>query len=83
VGYCWGGKITNLVSMEDSLFKAAAICHPAMVDPADGPKITIPIAALPSGDEDKDAVGEYEKNLKVKHKVEWFPDMIHGWMAAR
>jgi dienelactone hydrolase len=72
-----------LTSQEGSVFKAAAACHPAMVDPADAPKVTIPIALLPSKDEDKDAVTKYEKDLKVKHVVEWFPDQIHGWMAAR
>jgi hypothetical protein len=54
-----------------------------MVDPADGPKVTIPIAVLPSGDEDKEAVTGYEKALKVDHVVEWFPTQVHGWMAAR
>jgi dienelactone hydrolase len=83
IGYCWGGKVANLASMEGTLFKSAAACHPAMVDPADAPKVTIPIALLPSGDEDKEAVAGYEKALKVKNKVEWFPDQIHGWMAAR
>jgi len=83
VGYCWGGKIVNLVCQEGTPFKAAAACHPAMVDPADASKITIPIAMLPSGDEDEEAVSGYEKNLKVPHIVEWFKDQIHGWMAAR
>ncbi|KAF2404357.1 carboxymethylenebutenolidase [Trichodelitschia bisporula] len=83
VGYCWGGKIVNLTSQSGTPFKAAAICHPAMVDPADAPKVTIPIAVLPSMDEDKKTIGEYEAALKVKHIVKWFPDQIHGWMAAR
>jgi len=83
IGYCWGGKIVNLISQEGTPFKAAATVHPAMVDPADAPKVTIPIAVLPSKDEDKDAVGKYEKDLKVKHIVEWFPTQLHGWMAAR
>ena len=73
----------NLASQEDTPFKAAAACHPAMVDPADAPKVTVPIALLPSQDEDKDAVSKYEKELKVKHIVEWYPTQIHGWMAAR
>ena len=73
----------NLVCQEGTPFKAAAACHPGMVDPDDAPKIPIPIAILPSGDEDEQAVGEYEKNLKVPHIVEWFKDQIHGWMAAR
>lgn len=83
LGYCWGGKIVNLTSVEGTPFKAAAACHPAMVDPADAPKVTIPYAMLPSGDEDKEAVAGWEKGLKVKHTVEWFPNQIHGWMAAR
>jgi dienelactone hydrolase len=83
VGYCWGGKIVNLVSQSGTPFKAAATAHPAMVDPADAPKVTIPIAVLPSKDEDKVAVNAYEKALKVDHIVEWFPTQTHGWMAAR
>jgi hypothetical protein len=57
--------------------------HPAMVDPSDAPKATVPLIVLPSGDEDKTAVTEFQKNLKVKNVVEWFPTQIHGWMAAR
>lgn len=83
IGYCWGGKIVNLISQEGTPFKAAAIIHPAMVDPADAPKITIPIAVLPSGDEDKEALTAYGKALKVENVLEWFPTQVHGWMAAR
>jgi hypothetical protein len=54
-----------------------------MVDPADAANITIPFAVLPSGDEDKTAIAEFQKGLKVKNTVEWFPTQIHGWMAAR
>jgi len=83
VGFCWGGKIVNLVCREGTPFKVAAACHPGMVDPDDAPKIIVPIAILPSKDEDEKAVSEYEKNLKVPHIVEWFKDQVHGWMAAR
>jgi dienelactone hydrolase len=83
VGYCWGGKIVNLAATEGTRFKAAAACHPAMVDPKDAPNVAIPIAVLPSMDEDKTAIKKYEEGLKVKHVVEWFPDQVHGWMAAR
>jgi hypothetical protein len=57
--------------------------HPAMIDPADAPKVTIPLIMLPSGDEDKDAVSKFQSGLQVKNVVEWFPTQIHGWMAAR
>ncbi|KAK4999335.1 serine/threonine-protein kinase dbf2 [Elasticomyces elasticus] len=83
VGFCWGGKIVNLVSQSGTPFKAAAACHPAMVDPADAPGVTVPYAMLPSKDEDKEAVEKWEKGLKVKGVVEWFPDQLHGFMAAR
>ncbi|KAF2268130.1 hypothetical protein CC78DRAFT_14759 [Lojkania enalia] len=83
VGYCWGGKIVNLSSMEGTPFKVAAACHPAMVAADDAPGITIPFAMLPSKDESKEDVEKWERALKVPHTVEWFPTQIHGWMAAR
>jgi len=83
VGYCWGGKIVNLLAREGTPFKAAAICHPAFIVPEDGPQVTIPIAVLPSKDEDKETITKYQEGLKVKNVLEWFPDQFHGWMAAR
>lgn len=38
---------------------------------------------LPSKDESKEDVEKWEKGLKVSSQVEWFPDQVHGWMAAR
>ncbi|KAK1824784.1 hypothetical protein LTR12_000841 [Friedmanniomyces endolithicus] len=73
VGFCWGGKIVNLVSQEGTLFKAAAACHPAMVDAKDAPGITIPYAMFPSKDESKEDVEAWEKGLKVKNVVKWWP----------
>ncbi|KAJ8610640.1 hypothetical protein MRB53_038419 [Persea americana] len=81
--YCRGGKVTNLLSTKDTSFKAAAACHPAFVDPKDAPNITIPIAILPSKDEDKSAVEGYAADLKVENLIKWYPEQIHGWMAAR
>ncbi|KAF2458357.1 hypothetical protein BDY21DRAFT_342266 [Lineolata rhizophorae] len=83
VGYCWGAKIVNLSSQAGTPFKAAACCHPAMVDPNDASNITIPIAMLPSKDESKDDIAAWQKGLKQANKVEWFEDQIHGFMAAR
>ncbi|KAF1962815.1 dienelactone hydrolase family protein [Byssothecium circinans] len=83
VGFCWGGKIVNLSSLEGTKFKVAAACHPAMVAADDAPGITIPYAMLPSKDESKEDVEKWEKGLKVPHLVEWFPDQVHGFMAAR
>ncbi|KAI4746452.1 alpha/beta-hydrolase [Aureobasidium sp. EXF-12298] len=83
VGFCWGGKIVNLSSQKDTVFKAAAACHPAMVDPNDAAGISIPIAMLPSKDEDKEAVEKWEQGVKTKHLVKWYNDQVHGFMAAR
>ncbi|KAF1916706.1 dienelactone hydrolase family protein-like protein [Ampelomyces quisqualis] len=83
VGFCWGGKIVNLSSLENTPFKAAAACHPAMVAADDAPGISIPYIMLPSGDEPKEDVDKWQKGLKVPNVVEWFPDQVHGWMAAR
>lgn len=76
-------QIVNLSSLENTLFKAAAACHPAMVAADDAPGITIPFAMLPSKDESKEDVEKWEKGLKVPHLVEWFPTQLHGFMAAR
>lgn len=83
LGYCWGGKIVNLVSTQGTPFKAAAACHPAMVDPNDAPGITIPTYMIPTKDEDKNDVEEWHKKTNVKTKVQWYPNQIHGFMAAR
>jgi dienelactone hydrolase len=83
IGFCWGGKIVNLSSKEGTPFKVAAACHPAMVAADDAPGVKIPYAMLPSKDESKEDVEKWEKGIKVEHIVEWFPDQVHGWMAAR
>ena len=84
VGYCWGGKIVSLTVAQDGTpFKAAAECHPGMVDPADAKAIKIPIALLASGDEPEDAVKQFGEALTGPQHVETFKDQVHGWMAAR
>jgi dienelactone hydrolase len=54
-----------------------------MVDANDAPGITIPFAMLPSKDEPKDDVEKWQKAVKTKNVVEWFPNQVHGFMAAR
>lgn len=84
LGFCWGGKIASLSSgAENTLFQAAAQCHPAMVDANDAKVINIPMALLASKDEPVDDVKEFAANLKVPKHVETFSSQIHGWMAAR
>ena len=67
----------------NSTFKAAAECHPAMVDPSDAEQINIPLCMLASKDETAEDVTKFEANLKGPRHVETFGDQIHGWMGAR
>jgi len=83
VGFCWGGKVVSLISQSGTPFKAAAECHPAMVDPSEAANIDIPICMLASGDEPAEDVKKFEAALKAPHHVETFGDQIHGWMGAR
>ena len=77
------GQIVSRLCCKGDLFKAAAECHPAFIDPDDAKEVKIPIAILASKDEDVEAVKAFEANLKVKNHVETFSDQPHGWMAAR
>ncbi|KAI9711046.1 MAG: hypothetical protein M1820_002484 [Bogoriella megaspora] len=83
LGYCWGGKIVALTTQKGTPFKVGAACHPAMVDPKDAEGAAVPIALLPSKDEPKEDVEKWEKTIKQKSLVKWYPDQVHGFMAAR
>jgi dienelactone hydrolase len=83
LGYCWGGKMVSLASGPGTSFKAAAQSSPAMIDPKDAEKISIPMCMLASKDEPADGVKKYEQALNgVKH-VEIYETQIHGFMSAR
>jgi len=87
-GFCWGSKVTILASGEKTPFDASAIVHPAMLSVEDAQKLTIPLAIYISKDE---PIDEYNKILdalskkpfaeKCDHKN--YPNMFHGWAAAR
>jgi dienelactone hydrolase len=84
LGYCWGGKVVELVtSSAANPFAAAAVAHPAMIDPKGAEKITVPFALLASGEDPAEDVKAFESGLNVPHHVETFKDQVHGWMAAR
>lgn len=84
LGYCWGGKVVELVTSSDANpFTAAAVAHPAMIDPTGADKISVPFVMLASGEDPADDVSAFESRLKVVHHVEIFKDQVHGWMAAR
>ncbi|KAI9809089.1 MAG: hypothetical protein M1825_002378 [Sarcosagium campestre] len=83
VGFCWGGKIATLSAQEGTPYSAVAQAHPAMLDPNDALKVTVPIAVLASKDENVEDVEKFKANLKVKNFVDIYKDQLHGWMAAR
>lgn len=83
VGLCWGGKVIALTSQTSSPYKAAAQCHPAMVDPSEAPKISIPFCLLASKDESAEDIQKFDASLQQPKHVETYSDQIHGWMGAR
>lgn len=62
MGFCWGGKIAALESQSGTPFKAAAQCHPSLLDVEDAKQVTIPMVVLPSMDEDP-AVSYHSQEL--------------------
>ncbi|KAI9744669.1 MAG: hypothetical protein M1818_002198 [Claussenomyces sp. TS43310] len=82
IGFCWGGKVISLSSSAGTPWKAAAQSSPAMVDPDDATKVSIPMMMLASKEEKKEDVEQYGKNLTVPKQVEFY-DEIHGFMTAR
>jgi dienelactone hydrolase len=72
-----------LTSHAKSPYKAAAQCHPAMVDPSEAPEITIPFCVLASKDESPEDIKKFDASLSVPKLVETYADQIHGWMGAR
>ncbi|KAG8829591.1 hypothetical protein FRC17_006359 [Serendipita sp. 399] len=93
-GFCWGGKIATLSgskTRDDSsepLFDGVAAIHPAMMSAKDAHNLLVPMAIFPSGDE---SVEEFEKvtiqlaskPFASKNAYRLYPDMHHGWAAAR
>ena len=67
----------TLAAFADSPFAAAVSAHPAMLDPEDGPSVTIPYCLLPSMLEDKDAVKAFADAIMVEKYVESFDTMPH------
>jgi len=82
VGYCWGGKVASLTSAAGTPWKVAVQTSPAMVDPEDAAKVTIPMMMIASKDEKKEVVEAYEKALTVPNKFVTY-DEVHGFMSAR
>jgi len=83
IGFCWGGKIVSITSGAGTPWSVGVQSSPAMVDPADAKKVTIPMMMLASKGESADAVKAFGEALTVPKHVETFGDQEHGWMSAR
>ncbi|KXT00853.1 hypothetical protein AC578_963 [Pseudocercospora eumusae] len=84
IGYCWAGKIVAVTSGENSPWKVGIQTSPAMLEPEDAKKVTVPMLVLASKDEPKDKTQAFAEELKVaEKKVEIFESSIHGWMSGR
>ena len=70
-------QVVTLAACADSPFAAAVSTHPAMLDPEDGPLITIPYCLLPSMHEDEDVVKAFGDAITVDKYVETFDTMPH------
>lgn len=75
--------MASLIAGRETVFKAAVQTSPAMVDPKDAEKVTIPMCMLASMDEKPEDVKAYEEALTVTKHVETFGDVHHGFMSAR
>jgi dienelactone hydrolase len=79
----------TLLSADASPFVASAQCHPAMLDPEDAKKLTIPHFCLATKDEDPVAVEKFKEaveaneNIRAKSTVIRWEGTFHGFMAAR
>jgi len=91
VGFCWGGKVATLASGPGTAFAATAQAHPALLDPGDAAKLTIPAFSIMTKDEDATAIENFKKAcenheneaVRAKSKIIVWNGTFHGFMAAR
>jgi hypothetical protein len=70
-------QIVSIASTENTPFGAAVELHPSGLDPADAPKITIPLCMLASQDEDGSTVKAFDDGLVVPKLVETYDGAPH------
>ncbi|WWC87499.1 uncharacterized protein L201_002389 [Kwoniella dendrophila CBS 6074] len=86
IGYCWGYKVI-FNGQKNAKVDALIGCHPSFAAKEDGDNVDVPIALLPSQGEDMDVMNAISKAAESKNPgknvLKHYPDMPHGWMAAR
>ncbi|KAI5778700.1 dienelactone hydrolase [Geopyxis carbonaria] len=91
MGYCWGGKVTALLSGAGCPFVGSAQIHPAMMDAEDAAKLTVPHFVLATKDEDAETTekvrgiieNHQDEAVRTKSQVMRWEGTFHGFMAAR
>jgi len=85
-GFCWGGLIATLSSIELSdYFQASAMIHPSLITIDQAYNVRVPMYLMPSGDE-PDMLPFYQvirEHFGDNSGHRRFDDMIHGFAAAR
>lgn len=71
LGFCWGGKVASVVCQEGTIFKAAAQCHPSLLDTDDAKKVTVPMCILPSQDEVPEVSPHNLRLSRPKYRAFW------------
>ncbi|WWD08664.1 hypothetical protein V865_006777 [Kwoniella europaea PYCC6329] len=86
IGYCWGYKVV-VEAQSQAGVEAIIGPHPSFAAKEDGDKIDVPTLLLPSGGEDMEVMTQIQKIVESKLpgriSLKHYPDMPHGWMAAR
>ncbi|WWC60005.1 uncharacterized protein I303_102568 [Kwoniella dejecticola CBS 10117] len=86
IGYCWGYKVA-VGAQAEAKSDAIVGCHPSFAAKEDADKIDVPVALLPSGGEDMEVINHISKTVEAKvpgkNILKHYPDMPHGWLAAR
>lgn len=85
VGFCWGGGIAMQAGASGE-FRAAATAHPSFITPEGADALKCPMAFLMSKDEapiDPIKAVLDGKDFGSNCFYKSYPDMHHGWVAAR
>ncbi|KAF2717337.1 alpha/beta-hydrolase [Polychaeton citri CBS 116435] len=83
IGYCWGGYVAAYAVGETAPFSVCVQLHPGFPSSEIAGKVSVPLLALCSKDEPESYYKDFKTALRVENRFEVFPEMVHGWLAAR
>ncbi|THH07137.1 hypothetical protein EW145_g3599 [Phellinidium pouzarii] len=88
-GLCWGGKLAILAGCGESpVFDAVSAIHPAMLSASDADNLSVPLGLFITKDEPKEEYDSMIRKLSSKSFADkvaykYYPNMFHGFAAAR